>query len=391
MSSTCRATATQICAAIRAGFPQLQAAMSSTDHERRLPRQVLDLLRATGAYRMLTPAALQGTPVDLQGCLDVLETVSEANSAAGWNLATSTWSALHALRLPRQGAERLYASGPDMLFAGGFAGNGTASATDGGYRVTGHFHFGSGCLDADWMVVGCQLPEASGTTRDVSAPPARLLAFVPPAAVTVHDTWRVAGLRGTGSHDWSINEVFVPTSLATLTTAVAPWAEPLAHLPAAVFTAVHLSAVATGMARRAIDSLVALAGHKRPTGMAGLLRERVQVQEAVARAEVLVESARAYRAQLVSDVWATLEARAPVSVTQRARLRLAGTHAVESAVQAVDLMFHAGGTSAIEDACALSHCFRDIHVLAQNMNVLPLFYESAGRVFLGLDSGTPLI
>jgi alkylation response protein AidB-like acyl-CoA dehydrogenase len=150
--------------------------------------------------------------------------------------------------------------------------------------------------------------------------------------------------------------------------------------------ALHFSAVATGIARRAIDSLVELAQTKTPTGVRGLLRERVQAQEAVARAEVLLESARAYRASIVADVWATAERGEPLSVEQRARLRLAGTNATECAVRAVDLMFNAGTTTALEDASPLSHCFRDVHAVAQNINVLPIFYEYAGRV---LSASTP--
>ena len=248
----------------------------------------------------LALAALHGTPVDLHGCLEVLETVAEGNSAAGWNLATSTWAALGALRLPREGAAQVYASGPDVLFAGGFPGSSSAVATDGGYRITGRFRLGSGCLDAAWMLAGCQLHDGAGHVQDAHGLPTRLLAFLPRAAVTVDDDWHVAGLRGTGSHDWQVADVFVPTCLAQVPTAPSPWPDLCAQLPAAVFTSVHLSAVAIGIARRAIDSLLALATCKHPTGMTGLLRERVQVQEAVARAEALLESARAYRLHLVT-------------------------------------------------------------------------------------------
>jgi alkylation response protein AidB-like acyl-CoA dehydrogenase len=340
---------------------------------------------------MLVPAALGGTPVDLQGCLDVIETVAEGNSAAGWNLATSAWCTMGSLVLPRAGAAQLYAEGPDVCFAGGFAGSGEAVPTAGGYHIRGHWRFGSGCLDAQWMFAGCHVLEGGMPRLDTNGQPQRLVAFVRPEQVTIHDTWHVAGLCGTGSHDWSLPETFVPCSLAQPPPTPSPWPDLHARLPMPVFTAVHLSAVATGIARRAIDSLIALAQHKPPTTGPGVLREQVQVQEAVARAEGLLESARAYRAALVASIWARLTAGQPVEVPLRARIRLAGTHTVTSALQAVDLMFHAGGTSAIDEASPLSHCFRDIHVLAQNMNVVPRFYEHVGRTLLGLESGTPLI
>jgi alkylation response protein AidB-like acyl-CoA dehydrogenase len=109
------------------------------------------------------------------------------------------------------------------------------------------------------------------------------------------------------------------------------------------------------------------------------------VQEALARAEVALESARAYRSEVLNDVWRSLEAGEPLSIGQRARVRLAGANAADSAVRAVDLMYSAGGTTSIEEDFPLSRIFRDVHVIAQHVTVGPVYYEYIGKALLGID------
>jgi alkylation response protein AidB-like acyl-CoA dehydrogenase len=212
--------------------------------------------------------------------------------------------------------------------------------------------------------------------------------------VEVLDTWRVLGMRGTASHDWTVSGGFVPAELTEQTQVVArreahrPWRGTLYRFPLTSITALHFSAVALGLGRRAIEALVDLAGVKTPTRSAALLRERVQVQDAVARAEVALESARAYRDRVLAAAWQSVAEGDGLSLEQRARLRLAGVNAGESAARAVDLMFGAGGTTAIEDASPLSRSFRDLHVVTNSVNLLPLQYELIGRVLLGMELGT---
>lgn len=383
---------TQVLRAVGEIIPLLQAATPAIDRDRQLPPAVIAALRAAGVYRMLVPVELGGGQVDLQTLLGVIELVAQGNGAAGWDLATSSAGTFIALMLPPEGQSRIFGQGPDVCIAGA-AGptGGRAVAVAGGYQVSGQWRFGSGCAEADWMGGGCQVFDDDMPRRNAAGQPEFRLTFFPRAAVKVHDTWQVVGLRGTGSHDWSVDGVFVPDALTQVVGAPHPWPGTLYRIPTLVLGAVHFSAVATGIARRALDSLQELAQTKTPLGSRGLLRERVQVQEAVARAEVLLESARAYRTAVVAEVWATAARGEPLTMAQRARMRLAGTNATECAVRAVDLMFGAGGTTSIEDESPLSHCFRDVHTVAQNINVLPLYYEYAGRVLLGMEPGTPLI
>jgi alkylation response protein AidB-like acyl-CoA dehydrogenase len=379
-------------------FPVLDAAWPEGDEQRRVPHEVVEQLRAAGLFRMLVPEALGGAQVDLISYTRVLELLGYANGAAGWDVAASSIGGLFSLGLPRPGIDRIYGNGPDVIFAGTVTTDRDAAravVTEGGYRVSGRWRFGSGCQDADWMIASAWVFDGEQGRLQEGGAPDYIYTVFPRPSVQVLDTWHVLGMRGTGSHDWTVQDAFVPRELTERTSlirGVVPlaWPGTLYRLPLASITALHFSAVALGLARRAIDALVDLAGFKTPHRAPGLLRERVQTQEAVARAEVVLESARAYRDRVVEEAWSSVERGGELTPEQRLRVRLGGSNAVESAARVTDLMYTAGGTTSIEDSFVLSRCFRDVHVIAQSVAVSPFYFEMAGRVFLGLEPGASL-
>jgi alkylation response protein AidB-like acyl-CoA dehydrogenase len=398
MTSTAK-SASDLVLAARGLFPVLDACWSESDSDRRVPHHVVEEMRAAGLFRTVVPSELGGAEADLRTFLQVIETVAYANGAAGWDVATSSMATLFALGLPRAGLARVYGRGPDVIFAGTVTINRDAAraiATEGGYRVSGRWRFGSGCQDADWTICSAQVFDAQVPSGGSNGGPQTLYVIQPRETVEIIDTWNVIGMRGTGSHDWTVEDAFVPAELTELTARVQqrlmerPWGGLLYRFPLYSIAGLHFTAVATGLARRAIDALVELAGLKVPTRSAALLRERVQVQDAVSRAEAALESGRAYRDRVIDDAWRTVAAGESLTMEQRARIRLAGTNAVESSVRAVDLMYGAGGTTSIEENCALSRCFRDVHVVSQSINVSTRNYEYAGRVLLGMEPGDGL-
>src|SRR5262249_14752133 len=168
------------------------------------------------------------------------------------------------------------------------------------------------------------------------------------------------------------------------------WPGVLYALPTHAYQGPHFSPVATGIARAGLDALAELAGAKTPRQQQGLLREQAQVPEWVRRAETLPGAAAAYRTAVTSEIWETVAAGRPATLEQQARCRLAACHAVDSALQAMDLMYRAGGTTSIEHSHRLARCWRDVHVVGQTFQVLPEYYLLGGRVFLGLDPGPKL-
>jgi len=378
--------------AVFAMRPTYRARQGEIERERRIPPALVEQNRDAGFYRMVVPRVLGGIEVDPLTYLRVVELAAEGDGSTGWNLANNAIGQLIALSLPDDGVSEIFAAGPDTIVAGtAVPGGGRAVEVDGGYLVSGRWRFGSGCRESDWMLGNFQIFDGDQPRKNAAGSPAFWRCYFPSSETTIIDTWDMIGQRGTGSHDWTVNEVFVPqrrtVQLAAfvLTNQWERWPGPLYRLPAHAIVGPHHSAVATGIARAGIDALTELAGSKVPRARTGLLREREQVQEAVGRAEAILGAAQAYRTQAVGDVWETVVAGAETTPEQRARCRLAASYAGDSARQAMDLMYRFGGTTSSEYGNPIARCWRDLQTVTQAVAVMPEWYPLAGRIFLGLE------
>lgn len=216
------------------------------------------------------------------------------------------------------------------------------------------------------------------------APEMRLL-FFPRSEAEIIDTWHVAGLRGTGSHDYTVTDLFVPEHRAMWFSQEPVQPGPLYTLPAMALFAALISSVSLGIARHALEEFKELAGVKRPTWSQNLLRERPVAQVQLGEAEGLLRAGRAFLYETVADAWATATRGDRLSWEQRGLLWLAATQAATQATQAVDLLFRAGGASSVYAVTGLERCLRDIRTAAQHVCVTPTNYENAGRMFFGLE------
>jgi alkylation response protein AidB-like acyl-CoA dehydrogenase len=209
--------------------------------------------------------------------------------------------------------------------------------------------------------------------------------FVPKDAVTVKDTWSVVGMCGTGSHDFVVDDVFIPVEHSFSLADPSQVAGTLYHPRLLMVVAWNATAAnALGMARGAIDTFCDMASQTRSTMSDTLLRDRPLVQTRVAEAEAIVGAARAYVISAIQAAWEAVQHDVSDQGREVAQARLAITHALHEAVRAVDLVFHAAGTNAVYRKHPLERYFRDAHVAMQHAAGLPVHIESAGKVFLGL-------
>jgi alkylation response protein AidB-like acyl-CoA dehydrogenase len=363
------------------------------ERERRIPPPLVEQLRAAGFYSMVVPRELGGRQVDLMTFLRIPELLAEGDASVGWNLTNNAIGQLIALSLPDAGVDEIFGTGPGTIIAGtAVPGGGKASPVEGGYVVRGRWPFGSGCRESQWMMANFEVEEGAHPRLNADGTPALYRGFFHPAQCTIMDNWDMTGMRGTGSHDWTVSDVFVPEHRTVhvdgrlLTNQWRRWSGTFYALPVHALVGPHHSVVATGIARAGIDALTELAGAKVPRGRTGLLRENTQVQESVARAEAMLGAAQTFRDAASTSVWATVSAGRETTLEQRARCRLAASFAVDSARQAMDLMYRAGGTTSGKRTHQLARCWRDLHVVAQAASVNPEWYPLVGRVFLGLDT-----
>ncbi|HEY1260977.1 MAG TPA: hypothetical protein VGF34_17140 [Stellaceae bacterium] len=156
-------------------------------------------------------------------------------------------------------------------------------------------------------------------------------------------------------------------------------------MPSIALFAAAVAAVPLGIARHAIDLLTGLAAAKVTFRSRRALREETSVQADLGRAEALLRSGRAFLYEALADAWRVVSGGGTLDVAQRALLRLAGTHAAHSAIQAVELMFNAGSSASVYESAGFGRCLRDIRTAGQHIAVVTSNYEMAGQAFLGFD------
>jgi alkylation response protein AidB-like acyl-CoA dehydrogenase len=379
--------------------PQLRRWKDEIENGQRLPPDLVAELRAAGFYRMVIPRSLGGLEVDPLTYLRVVERLAEGAGSVGWNLANNSIGQLVTLGLPEEGVQEIHGGGPAIMAGTAVQGGGRAVAVDGGYRVTGRWPFGTGCRESAWMLGSFQVLDDAGRPRcrPDGAPLYWRGIFARSEAEVVPGSWDVAGLRGTGSFDWTVEDVFLPER-RTVPHAHAPldnewqrWPGVTYALPSQCWVGPHHSAVITGIARAGIDALIALAREKTPRGRnTGLLCENPQVQEAIGRADAILNAGRAYRTAMITELWNTVAAGAETTLEQRARCRLASTYAADSAREAMDLVYRHGGSTSFRRDSRLAECWRDLHVVGQTVTIAPEWYPIGGRVYLGMDPGPRL-
>lgn len=370
--------------------PLIEGCREQMDQERRLPAILVDAMVSAGLFQLWVPSDLGGAEVDLRTVIEVVEEVSRVDGSVGWNLQIGAGASLFWGYLPAAAARRAYAGNSAPIMAGSLhtRGEAVAVAADGGYRVSGRWAFATGCNYAAWLMGSCVVMDRDGPRAGKDGKPDPYLVFFPRAEATIIDTWNTIGLRGTGSNDIAVSDLFVPDCYAVrLFAEERPRPGPLFAFRFDTLVPVLMAPVAFGLARAAIDALVALAGAKVPARGQSLLRERALVQVDVARAEAMLLSARAFLFEIVDEIWESATAGDSPSLQQRARLRLATANAVGNCAQAIDLMYAAGGGTSVYAPNTLERCLRDIHVVTQHASVSPANYEPIGRVLLGMEPG----
>jgi alkylation response protein AidB-like acyl-CoA dehydrogenase len=378
--------------------PLLRRHHDEIDRQQRLSPALVATLREAGCYRLLIPRALGGLEADTLTYLRVVEVLAEGAGSVGWNIANNGIAQLVTLGLPEDGVDEIYGQGADTVIAGtAMQGGGEAVPVAGGYRVSGRWQFGSGCHEAAWMLGSFRILDDG---RPRHGPDGAALywrgIFHRAEAEIVPGSWDVTGLRGTGSFDWTVDDVFLPQR-RTMPHAGVPldnqwqrWPGIVYALPAQAWIGPHHSAVITGIARAGIAALLELAGGKTPRGRTGLLCDNPQVQDAVGRADAMLNAGRAYRTAMIAELWETLAAGRETTLEQRARCRLAAIYAGDSARSAMDLMYRAGGSTSFQYQSRLAECWRDLHTVGQTVTLAPEWYPIGGRVYLGLDAGPRL-
>jgi alkylation response protein AidB-like acyl-CoA dehydrogenase len=371
--------AAQVVAAAEQLAPTIAARAPEVEAARRIPPDLLHQLIAAGCFRIIVPRSHGGLEADLATAMRLNETLARADGSVGWTvmIGAGAWGDLSAL--PRPSFDALFSNGPDVLAAGAFNPTGRIVADDGGYRVTGRWGFASGCQHANWLF-------ANSVEGVVDGVPQLRVAVFTPDQVTIEDTWNVSGLCGTGSHHFRADDVLVPADRTLRPLVDHPSIDvPIVRIPPPSVIPLLISSVALGIARGALDDIVALAADKVPMLAPAPLASDPVFHFDLANADTELRAARALVYEVTDEVWTAALAGDELSMDLRARVRAAGVWCAARAAAVVDTAYRSGGGSSLYASSPLQRRLRDVHALTQHFLVRRNTLVTAGAILAGQD------
>jgi indole-3-acetate monooxygenase len=375
--------------------PLIREHADDNEQNHRLSQTVVTGLANAGLFRMLTPRELGGYEVTPLTFFHVVEETARIDGSTGWCLFIGGGIPVQGAFIADAAAAEIFGLDPHMIGAGAVYPFGRAVATTGGHMVSGRWSYSSGCQHSSWLTVFCHVLDGDTPRLTETGTPEIRVALVPTREAVIHDTWDVSGLAGTGSHDFTIQPVFVPEAFSYRqwpgAARGAAFQGPLYRFPFLGTFAVPIGAVALGIAQGAVDSCMDIAQGRGRSGRPELHRDRPTFQAKLAESVALLRSARAWLHTAVTEAWEATIARGSASLAERTDLVLAGTHATHTAATVVRTVYTEAGGSANYRRSPLQRALRDVHAATQHVGVGPHWFEEAGRLLLGLSPSRPII
>ncbi|MEZ5559237.1 MAG: acyl-CoA dehydrogenase family protein [Pseudomonadales bacterium] len=354
---------------------------------------VVAALRRAGVFRLYLPRSLGGLEVDPVTCARVTEAIARCDSAAAWYVMVGNAAKLMAAAWPRELAEEVLGADPDVLVAA--SGNrpflAVAGQRDGepGFLLSGRNGFVSGCRHARWLLSPIQI----GSGPDAQ----RRTALVPMAAATIVDNWDTLGMRGTGSNDVTLEQVWVPARHTVAMADPAAGAVRNAHYQGTLYRCSGRVVFATYvpvtlvLAEQALAALQALAVSKTPYASEAALASRESAQRAYGEALGIYRAAHGYFYAELEAAWNRACAGEEAQPKHRADLYLAGTHAVQSSARVVRLVADAAASSVIYADQPLQRVLRDMETLRHHGFVSPARFANVAQIYWDVPLTYPLL
>ena len=367
-------------------IPKLKERAPKCEELRRLPDETLRDFHDAQLFRIHQPRRVGGAELEFAAVVTYGALFARACASTAWNWVNFAAHHMMLGMFPPQAQDQIWGASVDAMIASSFVfPAGKARKVQDGYLLSGRWPFSSGVDPSEWNML-------AGLARlDDHLPPEQRIFLVPRSQYKVIDTWFAGGLRGTGSKDVEMGEVFVPEHMTlavadtkggpTPGSAVNPGM--LFQLPVFALFPYMLSGVALGIAEGLIENYQPAAGKMTGARVAEIQSTQIRLSEATAYARIsrLVQLTNCREA----------EEKLPDMKT-KARYRLEGAYAVDWAVRAVDVMFGLYGASGLYESGPVARAFRDAHAVKQHFSFnTDIAGTTYGRVALGLASDNPTL
>jgi len=382
----------ELLAGIRANREKFESAGDRAEELRTLPHDTVAILRTLGLFWLKTPAELGGTPLPPAEFCDVIEELAYIDASTAWAaMIGAGCDGLAGGWLPDDGAGRIFTAAPDgvrPVVAGQLAPRGTGHPVRGGYLVSGRWGFSSGIVHADWLI-GAFKPdgdEADASGQDDGAAATgfgRMVVFlVPKNQAEVIDNWHVAGLQGTGSLDFSVDGIFVPSELTYDMGTPAVRGGALFRLGMPAFVSNEVPPMVIGVARRALDDMAELATHTARFPGGPTVSERAVFHKELGRAETRIRAARAVHREAMTQAWESAVAGTVPGEEIQLAVTTASVYAVETCTDVVTDLFRYGGGRVLALSNPMQRHLRNVLAARQHLALSEENYETAGRFLL---------
>ena len=366
----------------------VRAEAAESERNRTLTATIVESMWSTGLMSAFNPSAAGGLEPSFAEMIETWIEMAWQDGSFGWvGIANLPSAFAAATYLPDDGFAEVFTANDNRVTMGGqFFPNGQGTAVDGGYRLTGSWSFGSGTGHAEYVAAGF-LPMDDGEIRWITeGVPDMQVAVVPRDQVEFKDGWHVQGLKGTGSYDYALDDVFVPhrRTFALFTREPRRGSSPATRMGMMPVTAAGHAAWALGVAKSMLDDVAELAATKFRMSDMAALASRPTFQKGLAHHVAAWRAARL----LVLDAFGTAEAAVAaggeLTPTLRADMRVAAVFATDTARGCAEWAHLVAGTSAIREGSRLERAFRDVYTGTQHAFISEKVAIDAAQVWLGV-------
>lgn len=359
-------------ARIRSHSSEFESAGERAEDLRTLPPDTVATLRELGVFWLKTPAELGGAPLAPLEFCDVIEELAYADTSTAWAaMIGAGCTGMAGGWLPEEGARAAFPPGrPLPIMAGQPQPRGAGRPVDGGHVVSGRWSFASGIVHADWLI---------GAFRQPGDDERMLVFVVPKDDAHLIDNWRVAGLQGTGSLDFSLDDVFVPAERIYDPAGAAARGGDLFRQEIHLFVSNEVPPLCVGLARRAIDDMTELASHTARFAGAATLSERAVFLQELGRADAKIRAARLLHRDAIAAAWDAARSGDGEAEGPRIAAAVASVHVVETCADVVSDLFRYGGGRVLSLAHPMQRHLRNALAARQHLAVTEEHYENAGR------------
>ena len=361
---------------------------ADSEASRTLSAPTVEGLWRSGLMQWANPKAAGGSEPSLSEMIDTWIELAWQDGSVGWvGIANFPSAAVCAAYLPDEGFKEVFTQHENRVTAGGqFFPNGLGETVDGGYRLTGAWNFGSGTGHAEYVCAGFIATVQGEMPLGDDGLPLLMVAVIPREEIVFTDGWHVQGLKGTGSFDYNVQDLFVPAgrTFALMCQTPLRGESPTFFMGLIPVTAAGHASWALGVSKSMLDDVAELAQSRVRMGDAASLAHRDSFQRNLSHHLAMWKAARLLVVDTFSQVERAVASGEALTPTMRADMRVAATYATESSREIVQWAHLAAGTAAIREGSRLERAFRDMYSGTQHVFIGEKTYTDAAQVYLGI-------